>query len=226
MPYLDKQWLENVWSELEKLEESVEKKRLVEELDGLMKQHGIIKSLVFTKNFCERIEALLGENELSKMLTNCSCQHPDEQLQELKSLYNSTKSIDAVRLSLKKEFEYELITYYDFTKSQIEFIRANDWGPAGVLRDNKLCITKVPDQFREHFQSTDSLLKTAYYCHCNRIKEGLKFGFNMPASYCKCGVGYYKKMWSEILGEEVKVEQVKSVLADDSVCQFVIILPE
>lgn len=226
MPYLDKRWLEKVSSELVKLEASPEKKLLVDELEGLMKQHGIIKSLVFTKNLCERMEMLLGETELSKMLASCSCQHPGDQLEVLKELYSSTKSIDAVRLALQKQFEEDLVTIHDFTKSQLEFIRANDWGPAGVLKKNKLLITKVPDQFREHFKTTDSLLKTAYYCQCTRIKEGLKFGFKLPSSYCLCGAGYYKNMWTEILGQEVVVEQVQSILNDDSVCQFKVIIPK
>lgn len=225
MPYLDKQWLERVAQELEKLEPTSEVDALKSELDDLMKHHGIIKSLVFTKNLCLQIEALFGDEKLSSLLENCSCYYPMDKIKKFKKCYDETGDILAVNAIIQDEFETELLETQGFSKHQLEFIKVNEWGPAGHLKNEKLYITKIPDQYIEYFETTDSLLKNSYYCHCKRIKDGLKFGFDLPKGYCHCGVGYVKHLWSEILGTPVEVNQEKSILNGDSVCQFVVKLP-
>ena len=44
--------------------------------------------------------------------------------------------------------------------------------------------------------------------------------------YCYCGAGFYKGIWETILGEQVRVEVLESVMMGGDVCKIAIHLPE
>lgn len=67
--------------------------------------------------------------------------------------------------------------------------------------------------------------KRQYYCHCPRVRDALKTGVTISATYCYCGAGFYKGIWEEILQEPVEVEVLKSVLKGDQVCTIAVHLP-
>jgi len=226
MPYFDKAWLNRVAAVLETLDDSPEKRMLQEELNSLVENHGVIRSLVFSKKLCERLEQVLGKEQASDLLKKCSCNYPDEDIEDLKKIYERTQSVYEVHQSLKEKYEMELLSVHGLNQHELEIVQMNDWGNAGVLKDNQIVVTKVPHEFKAHFQATEKQLKAAYYCHCKRIKEGIKFGFELPVAYCDCGAGFYKHLWSTVLGQAVTVDQIQSILNGDHVCQFVITLPK
>lgn len=225
MPHFDKQWLNRVKKALLELDDSFEKQSLLDEIEMLEESHGIIKSLSFSKRLCERLEKTIGKDAMKSVLQNCSCHYPEEDLQELIQCYEETKSIEQVHALMTKQTELALLAVNGLSQKQLEIVQVNKWGLAGELKGNTILVTKVPSEFDAHFEAVDEQLKAAYYCGCARIKEGLKFGFDLPASYCECGAGFFSHLWREILKEEVEVEQVQSILKGDYVCQFLIKLP-
>lgn len=225
MPHFDKQWLSRVKKALLQLEDSFEKESLLNEIKMLEENHGIIKSLSFSKGLCKRLEKSIGKEGMKSVLRKCSCHYPEEDLKELIQCYEQTKSIEQVHALMTKQTELALLTVNGLSQKQLEIVQVNKWGLAGELKGNTLLVTKVPSEFDAHFEAVDEQLKSAYYCGCPRIKEGLKFGFDLPVSYCECGAGFFSHLWSEILKRDVEVELVQSVLKGDYVCQFLIKLP-
>jgi predicted hydrocarbon binding protein len=57
------------------------------------------------------------------------------------------------------------------------------------------------------------------------VRDALKLGATISATYCYCGAGFYKGIWEEILQEPVEVEVLESVLKGDQVCTIAIHLP-
>lgn len=221
VPYFDKEWLCRAFKALSKLEDSPEKKVLIEELQQVQENHGMIKSLVFSKNMCEKLEKIMGDDGVN-VLKECSCHYSEEEIKALKAYYKETGSIEAVHKKLEEEYYKMLKTSKELTSNQLEIVKSNSWGIAGTIQGDEILVTEVPDELSEYFETTDKGLKAAYYCHCKRIKEGIKFGFDLPGSYCHCGAGFYEHLWYEITGRTVEVNQISSVLKGENCCQFCI----
>lgn len=219
MPYFDKEWLHRAFEALSKLEDSPEKRILIDELQQVQENHGMIRSLVFSKNMSEKLEKVMGDDGLN-VLKECGCHYPEDEIQGLKAYYKETGSIEAVHKQLEEQYYEMLKISKDLTHRQLEIIKSNNWGIAGNIQGDEILVTEVPDEFGEYFEATDKQLKASYYCHCKRIKEGMKFGFDLPGSYCYCGAGFYEHLWHEITGKTVEVEQISSVLRGEECCQF------
>ena len=178
---------------------------------------------------CEALEILTGEEgeETSQeALTRCHCSYPVENLQDVKTLYQETGSVDLVLEALQAKFEGFLRETLELEEELVEIIVQRGWGLAGVREGERILATKIPKSgyLREYFQTDDPLEKRRLYCHCPRVRDQVGAEPNLPQTYCYCGAGFYRGIWEEILGKPVRIEVLESVMTGGDVCQIAVYL--
>ena len=189
-----------------------------------------LKLIEFTIQAVNKMDTMLPEDIKREILINCSCHYPKDRLQELKNLYNQTGNIDKVHQLLEEQFES---TLYNPSEFESEFSSVKDeykqkiiernWGLAGEKIGDSIIVTKIPNEIERYFTTDDPIEKRYAYCHCPRIKALIKENNrSISESYCYCGAGFYKGIWEEIIGSDVKVEVLETVVGGSSVCKFAV----
>ena len=110
----------------------------------------------------------------------------------------------------------------------VEYAKNTPTLEAGIRKGNTLVVTKIPYETINYLNTDDEKMKAYYYCHCPWARETIKDGTSdeIPTVFCNCSGGYYKNYWEIVLDQPVKVDTVKTVLEGDSVCEFIVYLPE
>jgi predicted hydrocarbon binding protein len=183
--------------------------------------------IAWTQGAMQRLDALMDEDQQKQIMTGCACQYPKENLQEMRRVYAETGDIRLVHQMLLDQFKSFLQHSLRLSDEMIADILSRGWGAAGILEDNRIIATKIPKSgyLHQYMEETDPDKKRALYCHCPRIRDILKSGETLSATYCYCGAGFYKGLWEEILQQSLEVELLQSVLKGDEVCQVAVHLP-
>jgi hypothetical protein len=175
-----------------------------------------------------RLESLVDdENQRIAIMTSCACQYPREDLADVKRVYAQTGDLERAHAMLQERFETFLRETLQVPEWIADEVIARGWGLAGVRQGNAIIATKIPKSgfLVEYMRESDPQVKRQIYCHCPRVRDALKLGESLPATYCYCGAGFYKGIWEEILGKPVRVELLESVLQGDEVCKVAVHLP-
>ncbi|MBN2047041.1 MAG: hypothetical protein JW750_04275 [Anaerolineaceae bacterium] len=171
-----------------------------------------------------RLEQLLPAEELHELMLACACHYPPENLQSIREAYEASGGdLRAAHQLLQQQFETFLDANFPLTPEQREFVVSRGWGMAGTLEeDGTIIATKIPKSgyLIEYLNESDPQRRREMYCHCPRVRDAIRLGKPLSASYCYCGAGFYQAMWEEITQHPVAVEVAKSILMGDEVCQF------
>jgi len=188
------------------------------------------EKITWTCQALDRLAQNTDEKTRQEILTECACQYPVEDLQDVKTAYRQNRDVEQAINMLQGKFEAFLRETLDLDEKLVQIILAKGWGVAGVwdAERNRIISTKIPKSgfLRQYFDENDPLQKRRYYCHCPRVRDGVDDEPVLPLSYCYCGAGFYKGIWEEILGEPVEVEMLESVIQGDEVCKIKIELPK
>lgn len=182
----------------------------------------------WSQNAMEKLDALLEEERRIDIMTDCACQYPKKELENIKGKYIETKDIDLVHQMLQKKFESFLSDILNLNEKYYNFIVERGWGLAGIRKENSIIATKIPKSgyISDYIEEKDPEKKKVFYCHCPRIRDILqKPGARISDTYCYCGAGFYKGIWEEILQQPVKVKVLESVFNGGDVCRIEIFLP-
>ena len=178
------------------------------------------KFIEFEHESIVKLDTLLSESQRIKIFADCSCTYPKVKLQAIKEKFAETKDLKLAHKMLQEQFEKD-IEDVPFKDQMI----AMNWGLAGVLENDKIIITKIPKYPEEYFSTDDKDEKRYMYCHCGRVRKQMREHKQVYSeAYCYCGAGYYKAIWEEITGKEIKIDVVETVLKNSEVCKFVLIL--
>ncbi|UCC11040.1 MAG: hypothetical protein JSW02_06650 [candidate division WOR-3 bacterium] len=180
----------------------------------------------WTVHAMQRLEHLLDREACIDIMTRCSCQYPKGELQDAKIAYKETGDITEAHQILQKKFILFLRRTLGLEDDIIDTIVTRGWGLAGVLKDDAIIATKIPKSgfLREYLAERDPDKKRALYCHCPRVRSILAArDAVLSPTYCYCGGGFYKGIWEEILGRDVRVELHKTVMQGHDVCQFKVV---
>jgi hypothetical protein len=181
----------------------------------------------WTCDMLGRLGEVTDSKTRQKIMTQCACQYPVEDLEDIKEAYQSSGDIGLVLSMMQEKFDGFLRYTLKLEDELIDEIFSRGWGLAGVQDGNSILATKIPKSgyLREYFQETDPEKKRRIYCHCPRVRDGVGLDPAPPMDYCYCGAGFYKGIWEEILGVPVEVEMVESVLQGGDVCKIRVHLP-
>lgn len=183
--------------------------------------------LVWTCQALAQLAEAADESTRQEILTDCHCQYPVEDLQDVKAAYEETGEIDTALAMLQDKFEAFLQEGLDLEEELVDLIVERGWGLAGTRQGRTIIATKIPKSgyLREYFREQDPLQKRRYYCHCPRVREELGSDPILPLEYCYCGAGFYQGIWEEILSRPVRVEVLESVMQGGQVCKIAVHLP-
>ncbi len=212
----EKQWLAKLKNGLQKLSKA-------DLFDEILKINENCSLIEWTNNLMTELNDNLSQQEINKIMTDCACTTPKQNLEIVRNEYAKTKDLNETHRMLQNVFERFIKQYKNLNEKQMEFIRANGWGMAGKLDGNTICATKIPKEIHDYFKTTDELKKKYYYCHCPRIRDlFLSNEKTLNVNYCYCGAGFYKDLWEYILNKKVRVEIIESVMKGDDVCKIAI----
>lgn len=129
--------------------------------------------------------------------------------------------------TLQNHFEEETLFFtQEIDEEVISYVRAHPTIEGGIREGNRVMITKIPYMAKQFLHTTDDKMKRYYFCHNPWIRDALKEE-DQPINpvFCGCSAGYFKNFWEAVLGQPVRVEVLKSVIAGDDVCEFALHLP-
>ncbi len=108
----------------------------------------------------------------------------------------------------------------ELVRSEPEMLSANRDG--GILH-----ITKIPYDPARWLNEKDPEMKKYHACHCPFVREALRSKGTKPAAdWCYCSCGFEKWMFDNLLGADLEVELLESVLLGHDRCRFAVKLPE
>jgi hypothetical protein len=223
----EQSWLAKFSRSLDEIVDKKTRDRIMAGSEGLSDESERQQVIDWSKQAMDRLNELVLADKRIEIMTRCACQYPRSDLQEIKGKYEATQDIDLAHKMLQAKFTTFLKNGLELDNGIAAEILRRGMGLAGKKEGETIVATKIPKSglIREYFAEIDPVKKRAIYCHCPRIRDALKTGTLISATYCYCGAGYYKGIWEEILQQPVKVELLESVLKGDDVCKVAIHLP-
>jgi hypothetical protein len=174
-----------------------------------------------------RLEALVDPSTARDVLLGCACHYPAAALEPIRAQYLETGDLDAAHRALQSGFESFLRDTLGLDEGQVDTVVDRGWGTAGVRQGNTIVATKIPKSgyLRQYLAESDREIRRQIYCHCPRVRDAVRLGIELSATYCYCGGGFYQNIWQTIVGQPVEIEIVESILQGGDVCSFAIHLP-
>ena len=186
----------------------------------------------FTRALMERLEERLPVETVRCALAGNHHQIPAEAFEEEKQLYLSSASMDDFLRAQHKKQVATLQRHCDtntvwyeqlITQEVVDFVAANQEIQSAVREGNTLYTTKIPYDPARYLAETDETKRRYYACHCPFVREAILRGeTDISANWCYCSGGFVKYPYEVILGKELKVDLLQSVLKGDPVCRFAI----
>ena len=180
--------------------------------------------IAWSQQAMQQLDVLVREHDRQAIMLGCACHYPKESLQPIRQYYARTGDADIAHQMLQEQFEMFLRDTLLLDEKMIAEVVGRGWGAAGIKRGDTVIATKIPKSgyLVEYLQETDPKRRREIYCHCPRIRDGLKMEMALSSTYCYCGAGFYQGIWEEILQRSVEVELLQSILRGDEVCQVAI----
>ena len=186
----------------------------------------------YTKDFMKTLTKHLPKISCQKVLAGNNHRLPKEVFLKEKELYDNAKSFSSYLKDrherkveeLKRHYEENIVWFEQIiTKEAIEYVASNQEILSGVIRDDKLYITKIPYEIDKYLKEEDNKLKRYYACHCSFVRESiLSESEDIPKEWCNCSAGFAKFPFEIIFGRELDVKLLKTPIDGDDVCRFVI----
>jgi tyrosine phenol-lyase len=225
---LERVWLRKLSDCLDRVAGEDIRKQVLDGSEELSVQSSRRDVIGWTQRAMERLDALVDDPAQRRIiLTGCACQYPRSDLQEIRQAYQECGDVGQAHRMLHGKFETFLQHTLQLDQELIDEIVRRGWGLAGIRQGDTIIATKIPKSgdLIEYLHEPDPERRRQLYCHCPRVREALKTGQTIPATYCYCGAGFYQGIWQEIIQQPVEVEVLSSVLRGDDVCTIAVHLP-
>ncbi|MBI9009149.1 MAG: hypothetical protein JEZ05_03885 [Tenericutes bacterium] len=186
----------------------------------------------YAKNLVELLEKNLKKEEVNKVLAGNNHGIPEKSLLPEKIEYENSKSLeeylkgrhDRKILELEKHLKENTVWFEQIiTKEVIDFVKSNQEVLSAKLVGDKLYVTKIPYDTLSYLNEIDKTRKRYFACHCPFAREAIKAGRpDLSKRFCYCSAGFAKYPFEVILGQNLDVSVIDTVLGENHLCQFVI----
>lgn len=186
----------------------------------------------FTRALMERLEQNLPESSVRRALAGNHHQIPAEEFEDERKLYLLSGSMEEYLCAAHKKQVATLQRHADtgtvwfeqiITQDVVDFVAANQEIQSAVKIGDTLYTTKIPYDPARYLAETDETMRRYYACHCPFAREAILRGEpEISGNWCYCSGGFVKYPYEVILGRELRVELLQSVLMGDPVCRFAI----
>jgi hypothetical protein len=184
----------------------------------------------YTKDFMDKLNKHLPKAKCNKILAGNNHKIPSSSFDKEKEFYKESKSFEEYLKArhqrkvdeLSFHLENNLVWFEQIiTEESIDFVRRNQEVLSGVIKDNKLYVTKIPYDLENYLHSEDDVLKRYYACHCTFVRENILLNkVNIPKEWCYCSAGFAKFPFENILEQELNIKLLKSPIDGDYICRF------
>lgn len=186
----------------------------------------------FTKSLMSKLETALPELTVQRVLAGNHHGIPPSVFDEDAQLYRNASSMEEYLSAHHERQVFELQRHCDantvwyeqiITQAVVDFVAANPEIQSAVLRGDTLYTTKIPYDPASYLAEADPVRKRYYACHCPFVREAILRGeTDISPNWCYCSGGFVKHPFEVILGRELRVTLLKSVLKGDAICRFAI----
>ncbi len=186
----------------------------------------------FTRALMERLESNLPEQTVRRALAGNHHEIPMSAFDKEKEFYQNAASMDEYLAEhharqvaqLQQHCDTNTVWYEQLiTQEVVDFVSKNQEIQSAVREGDTLYTTKIPYDPARFLSETDPTLKRYYACHCPFVREAiLRNEAPISENWCYCSGGFVKTPYEAILGRELRVELLQSVLRGDPVCRFAI----
>jgi effector-binding domain-containing protein len=154
----------------------------------------------------QRLDALTDDPQKKYQVVSCAAHvFPQQRIDRLRGIYEQRGEIDDVLREMYKD---------------------PDWYEDPVRKGNQLHMRKVPFDPEAYRKAATPAERRQAYCHCAFVRPYLdQVPARMPATFCWCGAGWYRRLWEGVLGEPIRVEHVETLIKGNDYCTLVITLP-
>lgn len=218
----ERAWLEKFKRSLDRHAGANARQRIMEGSADLSDQTPRDSIIEWSIKAMERLELEVDPESAQTVMLDCGCQYPQDALEPIAREYQKHGDIDQVIEALQERFSSFLADDLGLKDQHVSAILEQGWGLAGRRDGAAVLATKIPKSgyLEAYLEETDPQRRREIYCHCPRIRDAIAMGRTISPTYCYCGGGFYKGLWERILGREVKIELIRSILKGDDVCQF------
>ena len=188
-----------------------------------------IKNLV---NLVELLEKNLEKEEVNRVLAGNNHGIPEKSLLPEKIEYENYPTLKDYLEARHERKVKELEEFYTkdkvwfeqiITQEVIDFVKSNQEILSARLEDDLLYITKIPYDAVSYLDSSEDLMKKYFACHCPFAREAIKEGRkDLSKRFCYCSAGFAKYPFEVILGQDLEVKVIETVLGEGKLCKFVI----
>lgn len=186
----------------------------------------------FTRALMERLEQNLTESTVRCALAGNHHQIPAEEFEDDIKLYQLSDSMDDFLLAQhaqqvatrQKHCDTNTVWFEQIiTQDVVDFVATNQEIQSAVREGDTLYTTKIPYDPARYLTETDETMRRYYACHCPFVREAILKGEpKISGNWCYCSGGFVKYPYEVILGRELRVDLLQSVLKGDPVCRFAI----
>lgn len=106
------------------------------------------------------------------------------------------------------------------TEEVIEHVKSNQEVLSAVLENEKLYITKIPYDTLNYLAATDEVTRKYMGCHCPFAREAIKEGKKLDERFCYCSAGFAKFPFEVILGQDLRIRTLETILGGSDKCRF------
>jgi hypothetical protein len=190
------------------------------EYEGLSSASTPTRKGKWVSGFMARMAERLDEETQVKVMRNCCCPYRKDAVEGYKKLYEQTHSIDLLLETMRENTRTMIERRLDADlQERVQFF---PFYHSPVRSGSIVSFYAFPYHVAEYLREMDQFKRRKYACHCGWISASKE---NYPLTYCACGTGFYKQLWEGILGEEIEIEVIQSVMHGDPNCQFDVHLP-
>ena len=150
----------------------------------------------------EHLDRLADEDQKCAIISKCAHDRPLENIHRFKEIFKESQDIDRVLEAYGEDLPWLERPY----------------------REGKILYTSKPPANPDAYnkaKTQEELIKAA--CFCPIVHAALE---KMPRTFCYCGAGWAEQLWSEVVGQSVRVDIVETVVDGGKMCKFAVHLPE
>lgn len=194
-------WTGTLKSGLERVAGTEEADKVMAEALGFTYETKRSERREWVEGVLERMDHLLDEKQKYEVLSCCADKFPAERIKNLRTLFEHNHSVDEVLAALQED---------------------RFWYARPKREGNLIIETKLPYNEAAYAKAKTDEERRKAACHCSMIRDSLD---GISPTYCYCGAGWYRQFWEGVLGQQLEIDLVKSLVKGDDVCQFAIHLP-
>lgn len=183
-----------------------------------------------TAHFMKVLQKHLDKNTCNKVLAGNNHGIPKESFANEVQFYKESATLEDYLKDRHDRKVQELQDHLDqnkvwfeqiITKDAVDYVKSNQEILSGVLKNDKLYITKIPYDIQNFLTTENDTLKRYFACHCSFVRENIKSETEeIPKEWCYCSAGFAKFPFEVILDQHLDIKLLKTPIDGDNICRF------